>query len=147
MKTYIFKTKLLNDKEIIREIEAAENINLYKLAEAIVGAYGFDFDHAFGFYSNMKEDYFKSERMYELFADIKSKDIEPTGAESVEKTKIGEVWEKIGDKMMMLFDYGDGWQFAVELIGFGKKEAKTKYLRLLKSIGKAPEQYPDYDEE
>ena len=81
MKTYIFKTKLLNDKEIIREIEVAENINLYKLAEAIVGAYAFDFDHAFGFYSSMKEDYFKSERIYEFFADMEEGGIESTKAE------------------------------------------------------------------
>ena len=145
MKTYIFKTKLLNDKEIVREIEVAENISLYKLAEAIVSAYDFYFDHAFGFYSNMKGDYFKSKKMYELFADLEEGGIEPTGAGSVKKTKIGEVWEKVGDKMMMLFDYGDGWQFAVELISFGEKAVKTKYPRLLKSIGKAPEQYPEID--
>lgn len=62
-----------------------ENINLYKLAEAIVSAYGFDFDHAFGFFSKIVEiRYFDSEIKYELFTDL---------------------------------------------------------------IGKAPEQYPDYDEE
>lgn len=147
MKTYIFKTKLLNNKVITREIETTEGINLYKLAEAVVGSYDFDFDHAFGFYSNMKEDYFKSERMYELFADLKDEEIEPTNARSVEKTKIGEVWKKVGDKMMFLFDYGDGWQFAVELSGFSEKQPKTKYPRILKSVGKAPEQYPDYEEE
>ena len=66
MKTFIFKTNLLESKKIVREIEILENANLYKLAEAVVGAYDFDFDHAFGFYSSMEEDYFKSKRMYEL---------------------------------------------------------------------------------
>jgi len=34
MKTSIFKTNLLRDKKIIREIEVPENINLYKLDKA-----------------------------------------------------------------------------------------------------------------
>lgn len=145
MKTFIFKTNLLESKKIVREIEILENANLYKLAEAVVGAYDFDFDHAFGFYSSMEEDYFKSKRMYELFADMGNQGIEPTDAKSVKKTKIGEVWEKLGDKMMMLFDYGDGWQFSIELKAFGEKIPKTKYPRVLKSEGKAPEQYPDFE--
>ena len=147
MKTYIFKTKLLNDRKVIREIETAEDINLYKLAEAIVGAYGFDFDHAFGFFSKIAENgYFNSERKYELFADMKDEGIEPTGAGSVKKTKISQVWRKVGDKMLFLFDYGDNWQFVIELIGFGERRAKQKYPRLLKKAGKAPEQYPEVDE-
>ncbi|MDP3770395.1 MAG: hypothetical protein Q8R40_05670 [bacterium] len=148
MKTLIFKTNLLHDKKVIREIEAPENLNFHKLAGAIVGAYGFDFDHAFGFFSTISESgYFKSERKYELFTDLEDEGIEPTGAGSVKKTKIGEAWKTPGDKMLFLFDYGDNWLFIVELVGFGIKEAKTKYPRVLKSTGTAPEQYPDYDEE
>lgn len=147
MKTYIFKTHLLRNKKISRDIEIQESASLYKLAEAIVGAYDFDFDHCFGFFSKIVENfYFDSERKYELFADMKSRDIEPTGAKSVKKTKISEVWKNIGDKMLFLFDYGDNWLFVVELIGFGAAEPKIKYPRTVKSIGKAPEQYPEVEE-
>lgn len=148
MKTYIFKTSFLGDKKVIREIEALENINLYKFAEAIVDAYGFDFDHAFGFFSTVTDGWglTKSDKMYELFADMEDEGIEPTGAKSVKKTKIDEVWKKVGDKMMFLFDYGDDWRFAVELIGFGKKEAGKKYPRVFRSIGNAPEQYPEIED-
>ena len=150
MKTHIFKTNLLKNKKIIREIEIPENVSLYKLAEAIIGAYDFDFDHAFGFFNKISESrYFDAEKKYELFADLieEGEDIEPTGAKSVKKTKINEIWKSIGDKMLLLFDYGDSWCFVVEVREFGKKEAKVKYPRILKNIGKAPEQYPDYDEE
>ncbi len=146
MKTYIFKTNLFRDKKIIREIEVPENMNLYKLAEAIVDAYGFNFDHAFGFFSTIGERYFDSDKKYELFADMKDEGIEPTGAESVEKTKISQVWKKVSDKMLFLFDYGDNWQFAVELIGFAEKKSEIKYPCVLKKVGKAPEQYPEVDE-
>ena len=141
-KKYIFKTNLLRDKKIIREIEAPESINLYKLAEAIVGAYDFDFDHCFGFFSKIAENrYFDAEKHYELFTDLiaKGEDVEPTGAGSVKKTKISEVWKKVGDKMMFLFDYGDSWQFVIELKGFDQKQSKQKYPRVLQGIGKAPE--------
>lgn len=148
MKTYIFKTNLLRDKKISRDIEIKENANLYKLAEAIIGAYDFDFDHAFGFFSAIGERYSDSKRKYELFTDLieEGEDIEPTGAKSVKKTKIGEVWKAIGDKMLFLFDYGDNWLFVVELAGFGAAESKTKYPSITKRIGQAPEQYPEVEE-
>lgn len=146
MKTYIFKTHLFRDKKISRGIEIKENTNLYKLAEAIIGAYDFDFDHAFGFFSTVGERYFDSKRKYELFADMENEDIEPTGAGSVKKTRIGEVWKNIGDKMLFLFDYGDNWLFVVELGDFGAVKPKTKYPRILKKSGQAPEQYPEVEE-
>ena len=143
MKTYIFKTNFLHDKKIVREIEIPENINLYKFAEAIIGAYDFDFDHAFGFFSKITTNWqlAESDKMYELFADLEDEGIEPTGAGSVQKTKISEVWKSIGDKMMFLFDYGDDWRWIVTLAGFGETERNIKYPRITKKTGKAPKQY------
>jgi len=152
MRTYIFKISLLYSSpkiapcgpEISREIEIPENTNLYRLAKAIVNAYNFNFDHCFGFFSKIDEwKYFDSPKKYELFTDLieEGEDLEPTGAGSVKKTKISEVWQNIGDKMMFLFDYGDNWQFLVELINCGNKELKQKYPRFLKKIGRAPKQY------
>ncbi len=146
MKTYIFKINLLHDKKISREIEITGVTSLYKFAEAIVKAYDFDFDHCFGFFSKIAEfDYFDSEKKYELFTDLKNQGIEPTGAGSVKKTKVADAWQKPGDKMLFLFDYGDNWQFVVELKDFGAKDAKKKYPRVLAKTGKAPEQYPVYE--
>jgi hypothetical protein len=49
--------------------------------------------------------------------------------------------------MTFLFDYGDNWQFRIEALGQNAKEPGAKYPRLLKTIGEAPEQYPDPDGE
>lgn len=144
MKTYIFKTNLSPNPKIMREIEIPESASLYKLAEAIIGAYNFDFDHCFGFFSKIAEGrHFDSERKYELFTDLieEGEDIEPTDAGSVKKTKVKEVWRNIGEKMLFLFDYGDNWLFVVELIRLGKREPKQKYPRILKKAGRAPRQY------
>lgn len=144
MRTYIFRINLLHDPKISREIEIPGNTSLYKLAEAITDAYNFDFDHCFGFFSKIAENwYFDSTKKYELFTDLieEGEELEPTGAGSVKKTKVEEVWQNVGDKMLFLFDYGDNWQFVVELIQFGDKKSNQKYSHILKKAGKAPRQY------
>ncbi len=144
MKTLILKTFLMRDHRIIREIEVLENTNLYKLAGVIVGAFNFDFDHCFGFFSKISENgYFDTDKKYELFTDLieEGEDLEPTGAGSVKKTKIKDVWQDKGDKMLFLFDYGDSWLFVVQLKGFGEKDSRKKYPRIINKVGRAPRQY------
>ena len=72
MKTYIFKTQLQFAKKIQREIEMPEDATLYNLASAVIHAYAFDFDRAFGFFSKISEGWnFDTGDQYELFADLK----------------------------------------------------------------------------
>ncbi len=68
-------------------------------------------------------------------------DIEPTGAGSVKKTMVSEVWQKPGDRMVMLFDYGDDWRFTVLLKARGVEDKKKKYPAVLEKTGRAPKQY------
>ena len=49
--------------------------------------------------------------------------------------------------MRFLFDYGDEWVFLVELVKREPRETKIKLPRLLSSVGKAPVQYPDPEDE
>ena len=62
------------------------------------------------------------------------------------RTKIAQAFPNLGSKMLFLFDYGDQWQFKVEVIGLGEKVPKARYPRVIKSMGTAPPQYPDPDE-
>jgi len=147
MQTLIFKTQFLHTKKIQREIEVPADFSLYKLAEAIVDAYDFDFDHAFGFFRKITESWnFQDTEKYELFADMENQGIEPVDAGSVEKTKVSQVWKNPKDKMLFLFDYGDDIRWIITLKGFGEKQAGVKYPRVLSAKGEAPEQYPDYKE-
>ena len=133
-KTLLMRASLT--AKIYREFEIPGADSLYDLAEAIVNAFGFDFDHAFGFYSKLTGHIYDSPLKYELFADIGNADSE---ARSVKKTKIVDVFPEPGAKMTFLFDYGDDWQFKVEMLGEGQKDLSVKYPKLLKSAGKAPE--------
>lgn len=68
-------------------------------------------------------------------------------ARSVKLTRAVEAFPSVGAKLRFLFDYGDGWEFLVELVKRKPKEPKVKLPRLLISAGKAPAQYPDAEDE
>jgi hypothetical protein len=138
--THVFRVSL--SPKVYREFEILSAKNLYDLAGAIVRIFGFDFDHAFGFYSKLTGNVFSSPVKYELFADMGE-----SKARSVKQTRIVDAFPTVGAKMTFLFDYGDNWQFRIEAIGQNRREPGGKYPRLLKTIGEAPEQYPDVDDE
>jgi hypothetical protein len=132
--------------KVYRDIEIEGDRSLAALAEAIVMAFDFEFDHAFGYYSDLEDPYSRKGERYELFADMEDGDGD-SDAGSVEKTTVAEVFSAPGKKMLFLFDYGDDWRFLIEAKAVGEKAPKARYPRLVASVGKAPEQYPDNDEE
>lgn len=139
--THIFRVRLR--PRVHREIEIPSETSLYDLAAAIVQAFDFDLDHAFGFFSKLDHHVFDAPVRYELFADLDG------GSESgsVKQTKVAQAFPAVGAKLQFLFDYGDDWRFQVEVIGLGERVAKTRYPKLLKTVGKAPPQYPPNDED
>ena len=142
--THIIRVALQGEPTIYREIEVESRKTLSDLAEAIVHAFGFEFDHAFGFYSKLKgQDVMRSQPKYELFADMG----ERTEAKSVEKTRVADAFPDVGHKMLFMFDYGDDWRFGVEVLGIGNKEPDVRYPRVLKKVGASPQQYGGWDDQ
>jgi Plasmid pRiA4b ORF-3-like protein len=137
--THVFRVSL--EEKLHRDIEIQSSKKLYDLAEAIVGAFGFFFDHPFGFYSKLEGHVLDSPAKYELFADLDDID-PPSDAGSVERTPISDAFPEIGNKMTFLFDYGDMWQFGIEVIGRRQRQKGVKYPKVVKKIGRAPKQYP-----
>ena len=133
-------------------LEIPGNQSLYRLAEAIVASFGFDFDHAFGFYDDLGRNFYGASVRYELFADMEAtggwgKWDDAPKAGSVKRTKIAQALSEPEQKLQFVFDYGDEWCFEIELSGFGAKTKGVKYPRILASKGKSPEQYPDWEDE
>lgn len=142
--TLILRVAFEHAKSIYRDIEIEGSKSLYNLAQAIIAAFNFDFDHAFGFYSGLtRAKMWRTDPRYELFADMGETD---PGVLGVKKTKIADAFPAVGHKMIFLFDYGDEWLFRVSLKTLGAKHAKTKYPRVVASKGEAPHQYPDPDD-
>jgi hypothetical protein len=143
--TFVLRAALNGKLSVYREIEIDPSKSLYNLAEAIVSAFGFDFDHAFDFYSGLKPaTMMRTLPQYELFTDMG--DARP-GVGGVEKTAIAQVFPEIGHTMMFLFDYGDNWHFRVTLKAKGTKLAKVHYPRVVATRGDAPAQYPGPDDD
>jgi hypothetical protein len=142
--TLIIRAALERRRSIYRDIEIEASNSLHRFAQAIVTAFGFDFDHAFGFYTGLTPAKMTREfPKYELFADMG--ETEPNVG-SVKKTKVAQAFPAIGHTMVFLFDYGDEWRFRMSLRATGAKIAKVRYPRVVAKHGDAPPQYPDPDE-
>jgi hypothetical protein len=133
-----FRVSLAGAKQINRLIEVRDTATLYQLAEAVTQAFGFFFDHAFGYYDNLKH-HFESNERFELFADMGDAD---PGVRGVKKTRATEAFAEPGKKMLFLFDYGDDWFFLIERIERAPT-GKGRFPRVVESNGEAPEQYPE----
>ena len=151
LKNYIFDIQIYPrpvydaGTEASRKIQIAGTKSLYNFARVITRAFEFEFDHCFGFYDNLRK-YHDSKRSYELFVDIGEAPSSST-VKGVKKTKIDRVFKNIGEKMLFLFDYGDGWYFTVELKEIKQAEKWDLKPVVLESIGKAPLQYPPCEDE
>lgn len=123
------------------ELAVGGDCSLYALAELIVKAVGFDFDHAFEFCDNLKNPYRSKER-YTLFADIGEEADDP----GVKKTRLSAVFRP-RRKMVFHFDYGDDWFFLVTCTAVKESSAKRPFKKIVATDGTAPKQYPDFDDE
>jgi hypothetical protein len=143
--TVIIRVALAGRKSTYRDIEIPSSKSLYAFAEAIVASFGFDFDHAFGFYSGLTQaKMMRQQPRYELFVDMGEA---APGVLGVKKTTVAQAFPTVGHTMMFLFDYGDEWIFRLQLTATGVKTEKTRYPRVVASRGDAPPQYPEPDEE
>lgn len=124
-----------------RTLAVPETSMLYSLASAIIESFDFDFDHAFGFYNNVKK-WTDSTEGYELFADVG----EESKFKGVRQAKANQIFYDIGKKWLFLFDYGDDWHFIIELERIEQAENDKRYPLVIESVGDAPPQYEEYDE-
>jgi hypothetical protein len=144
MPKQIFHFRVFYTRDVYRDIEIAGTDSLYDLASIIIQSFNFDFDHAFGFYSNLKKYYDSAER-YELFADLEDVGME-SDALSVKNTAINSVFTEKKD-MLFFFDYGDCWQFKVHCMSVQPSKKGQKYPHCSLTKGTAPIQYPPFEDE
>lgn len=132
-------------EDVRRKIRLPGSKSLYNFAKVITKTFGFYFDHCFGYYDNFQR-YHDSKKAYELFVDIGEEHTSPT-TKGVKKTQICQAFQNPGDRMLFLFDYGDGWRFSIELKEITHIDKWNLDPVVLESVGKAPMQYPPCEEE
>ena len=122
------------------KIEMRETDTMQALHEEIQDVMGWDNDHMYSFFMDNK--------IYSKDCDMEvTCPFEPDGRKTSDKTPIGIFELKKGQKFAYLFDFGDDHKFEIEVTGFGTVEKNRKYPTSLESKGKAPEQYPDLEDE
>lgn len=143
MKLITLKITNNSDNQNYKIIQVPLNMTLYKFAEITVKAFRFNFDHAFGFYSNLKNP-FQSELIHELFADMDDTEATP-GSKGVKMFYMVEDLFQRNKKILFLFDYGDNWEFILEPTGEVETvfQVPKNYHKIIESHGEDPEQYPE----
>lgn len=105
-----------------------------KLADVIITAFGFDNDHAHAFFMDNKS-WSKEDCYYMREVDFDMK-FRHTNDHCIYELALQE-----GDLFRFVFDFGDDWTFQCKVIGI--EDEDTKKPELLRSVGEAPEQYPN----
>jgi hypothetical protein len=126
---YTFKVSL--SKNLWRKINIAGKHTLGNLHDAIQDAFDFDNDHLYAFYIGGNRKTGKP---------IYCRDTEDEGAPA-EETTIESLELFKGQKLVYLFDFGDMWEFNIELTEVEKETPVPMKPIVIESKGESPEQY------
>ena len=130
---FIFKVSL---KTAWRKIAIPSNLTLYDFSSAILKAFSFYNDHLHQF------TYKDRQGGKQSITHPYSQEPPSTDEVLIRNWQIG-----IGDRITYVFDFGDWWEFNVVLESIDEPDPKLKKAKVIDKKGKAPEQYPDYDDE
>ena len=115
------------DEPWVRTIEVREYFTLGQLHEYIQEIVEFDDDH-----------------LYEFFIGQNPRNKSNSVPSNV---KLNEIYPITGYNIYYLFDFGDSWLFQIKKLRKRlNEESGLEYPRIIKSSGKNPEQYPEYEE-
>ncbi|MBS3098842.1 hypothetical protein J4462_01370 [Candidatus Pacearchaeota archaeon] len=145
-KTIILDVEYLcSEEKITRRLELLEEQTLDDLHEAIIyHAFGWDDPHMYAFYMDNKS-YSKNHKME--YASHPEGDGFTSEKQNSTETKLKNLKLEKKQKFLFVFDFGDDHMFSIKVKDFSETKEGTKYPTILEENGKAPEQYPDYDEE
>ena len=129
----VFEFKVSLGKKCYRIIRCLPHHTFEDLHSAIQDAFEFDDDHLYSFYLSGEK--------YSDYAVHAPYAFESPSADAV---CLGDVRLRDKQRILYLFDYGDRWEFDV-VVALSKQGAESfNAPEIIKSVGDAPEQYPDY---
>lgn len=130
---FIFKVSL---GKVWRRIAMPANADLASLANSILDAFDFDYDHLYRFT-------YKSRFGYSIKVNHPYMNDEPLCADEV---RVGDLEIRPGVAITYLYDFGDQWLFQVQLERIDPADPAIKGPQVIDAHGEAPEQYPDVGE-
>lgn len=127
--TYILKVLL--DKNLWRILKVSHNSTFHELHLIIQQAFDFDNDHMYAFYTG--SSYRNGKEFYSANPLGESDEYEDLTMEDAEIYK--------GQQFVYLFDFGDMWEFKIQVMDFIENEEADS--QIIESKGKSPQQYSD----
>ena len=151
MKKYQFRVSIIGIPGLYRIIEAPENCTFDDFHDAIFQAFDRYDEHLYSFFIT-KKDTKNIRSIYgapEITHPMNLEDIMGFGRmkQSAGETRIGDVDLNENDVFHYLFDFGDDWWHRIKVQNINETKSKKKHIKLIKSVGESPPQYPDYDED
>lgn len=148
---YVFSAQLDRWKGVRRKIAIRSDQTLVDLHGALQAAFEWDDDHLYSFWLSGKFWAGDDSEYTHPFAldsdpfagwDIPIAKPERQSAEE----RLDRLGLTKGQRIAYLFDFGDEWRVRLTLHQITAHD-REPYPRLLESVGDAPPQYPDYDDE
>lgn len=151
MKIYQFRVSIIGIPKVYRIIEASESCTFDDLHDLIFQAFERFDAHLYSFFITRKDT--KNMRAIydspEITHPMNVEDIMGFGRKkrSTDKTRIRDVGLNEKDVFHYLFDFGDDWWHRIKVQNVSETKSKKKHIKLIKSMGESPPQYPDYDDD
>jgi len=89
----------------------------------------------------------KRERLGPLWDLLLEAFLDSLGPGDVRETTLESLNLERGREFLYLFDYGDEWRFRVRLHAINPDASEGDYPRIVQSVGEAPAQYEDWEDE
>ena len=150
MKIYQFRVSIIGIPRVYRVIEVTDNCTFDDLHDAIFNAFDRYDSHLYSFFIT-KEDTKNIQSIFnapEITHPQNVGDIMGSGRKrkSTANTRIEDIDLNEKDVFHYLFDFGDDWWHRIRVQSIRTGGFKKKSIKIIKSVGKSPEQYPDYDD-
>ncbi|HOP46385.1 MAG TPA: plasmid pRiA4b ORF-3 family protein [Desulfobacteraceae bacterium] len=151
MKVYQFRVSIIGIPKLYRIIEASENCTFDDLHDAIFQAFDRFDEHLYSFFITRKDtkDIRSIYDAPEIAHPMSLEDMIGFGKmkKSTAKTRIGDADLNEKDVFHYLFDFGDDWWHRIKVQKINETKSNKKYLKIIKSVGESPPQYPDYNDD
>ncbi|MDJ0707198.1 MAG: plasmid pRiA4b ORF-3 family protein [Leptolyngbyaceae cyanobacterium MO_188.B28] len=128
---YIFKVSIL---KVWRRIAIPNTLTLDDLSTAILNAFEFDFEHLYQF--SYKD-------RFGILQTVISPEV--SSPPYTTETLVGDLPLEPGASMTYLYDFGDRWEFQVQLEEINPPDPELSQPQVLATHGEAPQQYWDED--
>ena len=151
MKVFRLRVSIMDIPKLYRIIEVSENCTFEELHNEIFNAFDRFDEHLYTFFITRK-DTGSTRNIYDAPQITHSYNVEDVmGFEKEKKdaamTRMSDAGLNEKDIFHYLFDFGDDWWHRIRVEKIDETLSKKKYIKLVKSVGDAPQQYPDDDED